>query len=209
MRTFTLLAFLILLLPACALLDAVVGTYPVHASDESGAPLYRDADGRTTTEARGPDGPNTPLVIDMLRPDAPAVALAAEHASRFGPWGALAGGLATLVAGVYARSRNRQRLLEAGLREQAERQLDLSGSALTFAVQMVEKLKEGRAVPTDAQGRVNVKDLKRWVFEQGGRFEDPQFLAEVVRVANASLPGPERRQALRALPAQSGSTSAK
>jgi len=197
MKYFIVLALLVLLLPACALLDAFVGTEAVHATDAEGAPLYVDAQGRATTSDTGPDGPHEPLMLELLAPDSPAVARAAEQMSRLGPWGALLGGLTTLAAGAYARGRNRQRLREIGLRHQAEQQLDLTGSALTFAVLLVEKIKEGRAVPTDAQGRVNVADLKRWVFEQGGRFEDPRFLAEVVRIANAALPSPERREALR------------
>jgi hypothetical protein len=197
MKYFIVLGLLLLTLPACALLDAFVGTEAVHATDADGAPLYVDAEGRTTTADAGPDGPHKPLKIDLVDAQTPGVAKAAEHMTKLGPWGALAGGIATLLAGAYARGRNRRLLSELGMRKQAEQQLDLTGSALTFAVQLVEKIKEGRAVPTDENGRINVADLKRWVFEQGGRFEDPHFLAEVVRIANAALPRPERQEALR------------
>lgn len=172
----------------CALLDSLLGERSVHATDAQGRPLYETAQGELTTDAADPQTgtPHKPVNITLV--DTDGATGVAEWLNALGPWGALAGAATTLVAGVYARARNRQRLNEAGLREQAQQQLDLTGSALTFALRMVEKIKEGHAVDANRDGRVSLKEIKQWVREQGRDFQDPRYLAELVRIANASLP---------------------
>ena len=138
---------------------------------------------------------NRPVMIELVGTRSPVISGASSLAARFGPWGALLGTLGTLGFGLYARVRNRQQLKEAGLKVQARRQLDLAASALTFVVQLVEKIKEGGAIDADGNGKVSLGEVQEWVRGRGSRFKDPKFLAEVVRIANASLsPDDERRQ---------------
>lgn len=193
-----LLLFLCLLaLPGCALLDSLLGETTVQATDEQGRPLFQDARGEPTTEAVDPTTglPNPPRTVALVNPQ--GAQTAADWLAALGPWGALAGAITTFAAGAYARARNRQRLREAGMRRQAEAQLDATGSALTFALRMIEKIKQGEAVDANKDGRVSLKEIRAWVRKQGADFADPHYLADLVKIANQSLPSASEREALR------------
>ena len=200
MRTHLLIAIILIAtfaLPACALLDGLLGQETVQVTDGEGRPLFEDAEGNLTIYASDPltGKTNRPVMIELVGTRSPVISGASSLAARFGPWGALLGTLGTLGFGLYARVRNRQRLKEAGLKVQARRQLDLAASALTFVVQLVEKIKEGGAIDADGNGKISLGEVQEWVRGRGSRFKDPKFLAEVVRIANASLsPDDERRQ---------------
>jgi hypothetical protein len=195
MRTFTL-ALLFVLLPGCALLDAFLPVREVHATDDTGAPLYLTPEGETTTAAHAPDGaPHRPLTVALMRPPA-----APDFTALIGPWGALIGGLLAAGAGAYARARNRQRLQETRLRARAEAGLGESAATLAFLVRLVEKLKAGGPeLDTDGDGRVSLAELKAYVRDRGARFKDPAFLAEVVRIAEASMAPEAETAALKGL----------
>jgi hypothetical protein len=195
MKTFTILMLCAALLCGCALLDSLLGEQTVHATDAQGRALYETPDGRTTTDAADPVTGERYKAKEVVLVNPDGAASVAEWLNVLGPWGALAGAATTLAAGVYARVRNRQRLNEAGMRKQAEEQLDLSGSALTFALRMIEKIKQGEAVDANRDGRVNLKEIQQWVRQQGVKFEDPGYLAELVKIANGSLPAAKRHGA--------------
>lgn len=172
----------------CALLDSFVGEKEVQAVTDTGLPVYEASDGTLTTEPKDAAGnPNQPKMITLVHPEGGTLTGAQSLLGSFGPWGALAGTLLGAAGGVYARLRNKQRLAAMGAQKQAEAQLDLTGSALTFAIRLVEKIKEGTALDADKNGHVDLAEVRAWVRDQGGRFSDPAFLAEVVRIANASL----------------------
>jgi hypothetical protein len=193
----TIILLMCTALCGCALLDSMLGERTVQATDEQGRPLYETPAGELTTDPAdlATGLPNAPKQITLVNPDGARSAV--EWLSALGPWGALAGAVTTLAAGIYARARNRQRLNEAGLRRQAEQQLDLTGSALTFALRMIEKIKQGEAVDANRDGRISLKELKQWVQQQGRNFEDPRYLSELVRIANAALPQTEQQALLR------------
>ncbi|MBX3459990.1 MAG: hypothetical protein KF696_08495 [Planctomycetes bacterium] len=188
---------MLLMLPGCALLDGLLGTTTVQATDDHGRPIYEDLQGQPTHLPADPatGQPHQPRTITLVNPD--GAASVADWLGGLGPWGALAGALATFGAGAYARVRNRQRLREAGMRKQAEDQLDATGSALTFALRMIEKIKQGEAIDADNDGRVSLKEVRQWVRSQGASFEDPRYLADLVKIANQSLPTAAERKALR------------
>lgn len=196
MRHFILLLCLFTL-PGCALLDSLLGETTVQATDEHGRPLFESAQGDPTTDAvdQATGLPNPPRTVALVNPQ--GAQSAADWLAALGPWGALAGAITTFAAGAYARARNRQRLREAGLRRQAEAQLDLTGSALTFALRMIEKIKQGEAVDANKDGRVSLKEIREWVRKQGADFADPRYLADLVKIANQSLPSASEREALR------------
>jgi len=202
MRTTCLAAALaaLMALSGCALLDALVGDTQTQAVTDDGAPLYEDASGALTTEPTdaATGRPNQPKLIHLVRPGG-NVSAAANFAAGLGPWGALIGALATGAAGLYARLRNKQRLNEIGLRQQAQAQLDEAGSALTFAVRLIEKIKHaGPDIDRDNDGKVSADEIRQFVRERGARFADPVFLSEVVRIANASLTPAQEALELRA-----------
>lgn len=202
MRTTCLAAALaaLMALSGCALLDALVGETQTQAVTDDGAPLYEDALGTLTTEATdaATGRPNQPKLIHLVRPGS-HVSAAANFAAGLGPWGALIGALATGAAGLYARLRNKQRLNEIGLRQQAQAQLDEAGSALTFAVRLIEKIKQaGPDIDRDNDGKVSAEEIRQFVRDRGARFADPVFLSEVVRIANASLTPAQEAAELRA-----------
>lgn len=192
-----LLLLCLLALPGCALLDSLLGETTVQATDEHGRPLFEDARGEPTTDAvdAATGLPNPPRTVALVNPQ--GAQSATDWLAALGPWGALAGAITTFAAGAYARARNRQRLREAGLRRQAEAQLDATGSALTFALRMIEKIKQGEAVDANKDGRVSLKEVRDWVQKQGASFEDPRYLADLVKIANQSLPSEAERKALR------------
>lgn len=194
---YVIIALLLLGLSGCALLDGLLGTTSVPATDDQGRPIYEDAHGHPTHLPADPvtGQAHKPRTVTLINPD--GAAGAANWLSALGPWGALAGALATFGAGTYARVRNRQRLREAGLRKQAEGQLDATGSALTFALRMIEKIKQGDAIDANKDGRVSLKEIQEWVRKQGASFEDPRYLADLVKIANQSLPTAAERKALR------------
>lgn len=203
MRTWMLAAIIaaLLVLSGCALLDMLIGEHETQAVTDDGAPLFEDANGVLTTELVDPrtGNANRPKRIKLVQPG-PSVRGAAEFAATFGPWGALIGALGTGAAGLYARLRNKQRLNEIGLRKQAEHQLDETGSALTFAVRLIEKIKQaGPELDRDGDGKVSFEEVKLFVRDRGSRFADPEFLAQVVRIANASLTPAQEAAELRAL----------
>ncbi|MCC7509190.1 MAG: hypothetical protein IT464_07425 [Planctomycetes bacterium] len=196
MRTILLL-LCVLALPGCALLDSLLGETTVQATDEHGRPLFENAQGDPTTDAvdQATGLPNPPRTVALVNPQ--GAQSAADWLALLGPWGALAGAITTFAAGAYARARNRQRLREAGMRRQAEAQLDLTGSALTFALRMIERIKQGEAVDANKDGRVSLKEVQQWVRRQGASFADPRYLADLVKIANQSLPSAQERDALR------------
>jgi hypothetical protein len=189
-------------LSGCALLDALVGKQETQAVTDEGAPLFEDANGTLTTEPvdAATGRPNQPKMIQLVRPGG-GVKAAADFAASFGPWGALIGALGTGAAGLYARLRNKQRLNELGLRKQAQQQLDETGSALTFALRLIEKIKQaGPEIDRDGDGKVSAEEIRQFVRDRGARFADPEFLAQVVRIANASLtPAQETAELRRAM----------
>lgn len=170
----TIILLLLAALSGCALLDAFVGEETVQAQDEHGRLLYETPDGEITALAADPQTgtPYQPHTVTLVKPR-----LQTDWLNGLGPWGALAGALTTLAAGCYARSRNRQRL-------QAQSRLTRTGGALTFALQLIEQIKEGRAVDGNGSGEVSLAEVKEWVRNQGARFEDPALLDEQVRLAN-------------------------
>jgi len=176
-------------LGGCALLDGLMGEATVQATDADGKPLFKAPDGTLTTERIDPASgrANPPAEFAFVSGDSAVVSGAAGLAGMLGPWGALAGALGTLGAGIYARARNRQRLNEIGLRRQAERQLDLAGSGAAFLAGLIEKIKEGEAIDTDRNGKISIDELKAWVRAQGKNFRDPEFLTEVVKDAERAL----------------------
>lgn len=183
------MSFVIASLDGRALLDMLVGEHEVQAVTDDGQALYEDASGTLTTSPvdTRTGAPNRPKRIRLVQPG-PNVRGAAGFAANFGPWGALIGALGTGAAGLYARLRNRQRLNEIGLRKQAEQQLDETGSALVFALRLIEKIKTaGPELDRDGDGKVSLEEIKQFVRDRGSRFADPEFLAQVVRIANASL----------------------
>lgn len=184
----------------CALLDSLVGEREVQAVTDTGLPIYEAADGTLTTEPNDPatGAVNAPKMIRLVHPEGGTLTGAQGLLGSFGPWGALAGTVLGAAGGLYARLRNRQRLAALGAQRQAEAQLDATGSALTFAVRMVEKIKEGAALDADRNSRVDLAEVRAWVRDRGGRFGNPEFLAEVVRIANASLSPAETVAALKA-----------
>jgi hypothetical protein len=203
MRTWIIVALIAALatLSGCALLDALIGQRETQAVSDTGQPLYEDAAGALTTQPTDPATglPNRPKLIKLVQPGG-NVGAAAEFAATFGPWGALIGALGTGAAGLYARLRNKQRLNEIGLRRQAEQQLDETGSALTFAVRLIEKIKTaGPELDRDGDGKVSIEEVKQFVRDRGSRFADPEFLAQVVRIANASLTPAQETAELRTL----------
>lgn len=199
---FVALMALLMLTSGCALFDSLVGEQDVQAVTDDGKPLYEDANGVLTTEAVDPatGQANKPKHIRLVAPSG-GIKAAADFASQFGPWGALIGALGTGAAGLYARFRNKQRLNEIGLKNQAQAQLDEAASALTFVVRLVEKIKSaGPDIDKDADGKVTFQEIKDFVRDRGGKFADPAFLSEVVRIANASLtPSQEAEQIRKAL----------
>ncbi len=202
-----ILCLLILLsfpISGCALLDSLVGEKEVQAVTDTGLPIYEAQDGTLTTEPKDPKtgADNAPKMIRMVHPEGGVLTGAQGLLGSFGPWGALAGTLLGAAGGVYARLRNKQRLAAVGAQKQAEAQLDLTGSALTFAIRLVEKIKEGTALDADRNGKVELAEVREWVRAQGGRFSDPEFLAEVVRIANSSLSPAESAAALKAAAAK-------
>lgn len=203
MRKWILAALIAVLatLSGCALLDALIGEQETQAVTDQGQPLYEDANGLLTTEPVDPRTgyANRPKRIRLVQPG-PNVQGAADFAATFGPWGALIGALGTGAAGLYARLRNRQRLNEIGLRKQAEQQLDETGSALTFALRLIEKIKTaGPELDRDGDGKVTFEEVKQFVRDRGARFADPEFLSQVVRIANASLTPAQEAAELRAV----------
>ncbi len=179
MRKIVIILFLATL-PACALLDSFLPTQQQQATDEDGQQLYTNEDGQTTTDAvdSKTGQQNEPVKITLL--DAPTPQ-ATQWAQKLGPWGGVAGGLLAILGGVYARVRNRQRLREAGMRKRAESELDLSKQSAEFLARLIEKIKEGQAVDSDADGKVSIGEIRTWVKSQGSRFKDPKFLADLVR----------------------------
>lgn len=203
--TMAVLLALTLALSGCALLDSLVGEREVQAVTDTGLPIYETPDGALTTETKDPatGAAYTPKMIRLVHPEGGTLTGAQGLLGSFGPWGALAGTLLGAAGGVYARLRNKQRLAAVGATKQAEAQLDATASALTFAVRMVEKIKEGTALDTDRNGKVDLTEVREWVRAQGGRFANPEFLAEVVRIANASLSPADVTAALKAAAAKS------
>ena len=194
-----------LTLSGCALLDSLVGEREVQAVTDTGLPIYETPDGTLTTETKDPatGAAYTPKMIRLVHPEGGTLTGAQGLLGSFGPWGALAGTLLGAAGGVYARIRNKQRLAAVGATKQAEAQLDATASALTFAVRMVEKIKEGTALDTDRNEKVDLAEVREWVRAQGGRFANPEFLAEVVRIANASLSPADVTAALKSAAAKS------
>lgn len=170
----TIILLLCAALCGCALLDAFVGEETVQARDEQGNLLYESPDGEITTLAADPQTgePFQPHTIKLVKPQ-----LQTDWLSGLGPWGALAGALATAAAGVYARVRNRQRL-------QTQSRLQQTDSVASFALQLIEQIKEGGAVESNGDGCVKLAAIKEWVREQGSRCENPALLDELVRLAN-------------------------
>lgn len=179
----------VLVLGGCALLDGLLGERETQARDDTGRPLFENPRGEITHEPvdAATGLPNRPRMVTLVDPD--GAGLFSDLLRGFGPWGALAGALTTLGAGVYARGRNRQRLREAGLRQQAEQQLDGTKAAAAFAVQMLEHIKEGKAVDCDGNGRVSLEEVKAWVRAQGENFSDPALLQSLVKAAENGLNG--------------------
>lgn len=174
-----LLITLIFALPACALLDSFLPTKQQQASDDNGQLLYIDSSGQTTTSINDviTGQPNKPLNIELLE----APPQAGQWTKQLGPWGGVAGGLLALLGGIYARMQNRKRLREAGMRRQAEVELDLSKQSAEFLAKLIEQIKEGEAVDLDADGRVSLSEIKMWVRSQGRRFHDPKLLAKLLK----------------------------
>lgn len=179
MRKIVIVLFLAML-PACALLDSFLPTQQQQATDENGQQLYINEDGRTTTDAVDPKSSkeNEPVNVSLLGAPSPQ---ATQWMQKLGPWGGVAGGLLAILGGVYARVRNRQRLREAGMRRRAEEELDLSKQSAEFLARLIEKIKEGQAVDSDADGNVSISEIRAWVKSQGSRFKNPKFLADLVR----------------------------
>lgn len=183
------LTLCLLVLGGCALLDGLLGERETQARDDAGRPLFENARGELTPDPVDPATglPNQPRMITLVDPD--GAASFGNLLAGFGPWGALAGAFTTLGAGVYARGRNRQRLREAGLRQQAEQQLDGTKAAAAFAVQLLEHIKEGKAVDCDGNGRVSLEEVKAWVRRQGEKFSNPALLQSLVKTAENNLNG--------------------
>lgn len=171
----------------CAFLDGFVGhDTPVEATFEDGAPAFIGDDGTPTREATKPDGtPRERYKIVLIKPAVEARSSVTNLLGMLGPWGALIGTVIGGGATVYARWRNKQRLEEAGLRADAESELDLATMTAQFVIGLVEKIKVGSAdVFTD--GKLDNAKLKEWLRAQGKEFTDPAYLAEMVeRVTKA------------------------
>lgn len=202
MRTWIIAALIaaLTILAGCALLDSLIGERETQAVTDTGAPLFEDAASTLTTQPTDPATglPNRPKLIKLVQPGG-NVGAAADFAATFGPWGALIGAIGTGAAGLYARLRNRQRLNEAGLKRQAQAQLDEAASALAFSVRLIEKIKcAGPELDCDGDGKVSFEEIKRFVRDRGARFSNPEFLAQVVRIANASLTPAQEAAELRA-----------
>lgn len=158
MRTFVLS---LLLLSSCALLDSFVQTREVQAVDEHGAPLFVTADGALTTAPMNEQGtPNRPRMVQQVEPRPLGL-------EAFGPWGALAGAIATIAAGAYAR--------------QCNRRLQETDRALCHTVRVIEQIKNGEL--NEGDGRVSQAAIKQHVRNAGAHFAHAAVLAEAVRRA--------------------------
>jgi hypothetical protein len=172
----TLTLLILAALCGCALLDAFVGEETVQARDERGRPLYETPEGEITTLAADPEtgALYQPHTITLVKPRVDT-----DWLNGLGPWGALAGALATIAAGLYARVRNRQRL-------QTQNRLKQTDSVASFALQLIEQIKEGAAVESNGDGCVKLDAIKQWVREQGSKYENPALLDELLQLANES-----------------------
>lgn len=195
--TIAILMTLTLTCTSCALLDSFLGERETQAIADDGSLLFETPEGALTTDATGPGGlPNKPRMVRLV--SVGGAQAVQDFAAQFGPWGALIGAVATGAAGLYARLRNKQRLTEQGLRKQAQGQLDETASALAFTVRLIEKIKTaGPDIDRNNDGKVSFEEIKQFVRDRGARFKDPAFLAEVVRIANASLTPAQEAEELR------------
>ncbi len=67
-------------------------------------------------------------------------------------------------------------------------------------MRLIEKIKTaGPELDRDGDGKVSIEEVKQFVRERGSRFADPEFLAQVVRIANASLTPAQEAAELRTL----------
>jgi hypothetical protein len=94
--------------------------------------------------------------------------------STLGPWGALGGGLLSLLTGGYAAARGRKKFKLGGTKELLTSEL----------VKMIEELK------------ANDGDLNETVKKLGSKVKDPEYLKEVVRIVTGDFSDSERQKLL-------------
>lgn len=188
-KTMTLRLALIALCAACVLISGCAlldGLLLEPRRDEQGRPLFTDENGELTTVPQNPltGQPHRPAFTGSPSP------LAREAATALGgPWGALAGAGAGLLASLYAALRGRRRLAA----ERARSHVWQDG--MTLLVKMIEDIKAGRAAARK-DGVTSLREIREFVRRRGKDAVHPEFLAEVVRVLNSNLPEADKQAAL-------------
>ncbi|MCC6573292.1 MAG: hypothetical protein IT462_05815 [Planctomycetes bacterium] len=181
-----LVVSLTLLLSGCALLD---GLFMDPQRDAQGRPLFVDEQGRLTPEAVNPA---TGVAREPAYSGAPsplAAGATGAASTLLGPWGAAAGAGIGLFASVYAALRGKRRI-------DAERAKSAAWQGgMTLLVGVIEDIKNGR-IDADRNGKVSLKEIAAYVSKRGRDAINPDFVAEVVRIVNSTLPEADKSAAL-------------
>lgn len=196
MKRLTLVLFLALTLPltGCALFDSL---FMDQQRDDQGRPLFIDEQGLLTPQAVNPATGAAREAAYSGAPSPLAKGAQGAAASLFGPWGAAAGAGVGLLAGLYAALRGKRRV-------NAERAKAAAWQGgMTLLVSVIEDIKNGR-MDTDKNGRVSLAEVRDYVRKRGRDALNPDFISEVVRIVNSTLPEAEKSAALQTAAANLG-----